>query len=71
GWYNANGFEQNLFYNLNANAGRWDGTFTADSGTSLGLRAYSGSDSIQIFIDNQQVLHAEGGTGRWASYIVP
>ncbi len=74
GWYNADnadGVEHNFFYNLNANADQWDVSFIANSGSSLGLRAYSGSDEIHIFLDNEQVVEASGGSGRWSSYIVP
>ena len=60
-------------YNLNANSNRWDFSFDADSGAPLDLTAYSDVDDtiIQIFIDNQQVLHGEVGDAGWSSYVVP
>ena len=70
-WYDAAGVEQSIFYNLSANGNQWSASFIAHSGSYLGVRAYSGSNEIEIYLDNVQVLEASGGSGRWSSYIVP
>lgn len=70
-WY-AGGFNLTTHYDLLANGSIWESpTNLADTETDLSVGAYSGSNAIQVFLDGEQVLHAEGGDSRWCTYTVP